>query len=185
MITEQDLKQAALASGIAYAAVLDTAAIRFHEGFRQACERNVCGRYDTSWMGPPAIGPIEELKNRVLDFRKGLLLQTVHRTSGSFDWKGMMAAAENHKKIFRDFLKKVKSQYPEEDLLPLDAGCCSYCETCAYQDREPCRNPEEAVSSVEAYGMDVASLMKTAGMPSSHGKGTLGFVGLILFDPAS
>ena len=55
----------------------------------------------------------------------------------------------------------------------------------AYQDDEPCRNPDWAVSSVEAYGMNVAALMKTAGMPYNHGKRAIGFVGLILFiDPA-
>ena len=184
MATAEDLIQAALDSNIVYAAVVKTAAIRFDEGFRKACEKNACGKYDTNWMGPPAIGPVEDLKKRVLGFHQGLLFQTLHRTNGSFDMKGMLAAAKEHQVLFRDFFQKIKDRYPGDALLPLDAGCCSYCEKCAYQDAQPCRNPGQAVSSVEAYGMDVAALMKAAGMPYNHGKGTLGFVGLILFDPA-
>ena len=171
-------------SSIAHAAVVETSAILFHEDFRKACEKNVCGKYDTNWMGPPAIGPITELKEKVLRFRKGLLLQTVHPVSGSFDWSGMLAAAKAHQAAFRDFLEKIKDRYPDDTVLPLDAGCCSYCEKCAYQDAEPCRSPEQAVSSVEAYGMNVSALMKSAGMQYNHGKEAVGFVGLILFDPA-
>jgi predicted metal-binding protein len=185
MVTAEDLKQAALDSNIAYSAVVETAAIQFHEEFRQACEKNVCGKYDTNWMGPPAIGPIGELRQQVLGFRQGLLFQTVHRTDGSFDIIGMLAAAKEHQSVFRNFLEKIRGRHPDEKFLPLDAGCCSYCEKCAYQDKEPCRNPDQAVSSVEAYGMNVAALMKTADMPYNHGKGAIGFVGLILFDRAN
>ena len=59
------------------------------------------------------------------------------------------------------------------------------CEKCTYPtfpNDGPCRNPDYAVSSVEAYGMNVSALMKTAGMPYNHGKGAIGFVGLILFN---
>ena len=182
MITVERLKQIALDLNITYTAVVETSAIQFHEGVRDACAKNVCGKYDTNWMGPPAIGPIKELKKKVLRYRQGLLLQTVHPTTGSFDMKGMMAAAKDHGAVFRNYLEKIRNTFPEDDFLPLDAGCCGYCEKCAYQDGEPCRNPDQAVSSVEAYGMNVAALMKTADMPYNHGKGAIGFVGLILFN---
>lgn len=183
MITTEYLTLAALDSNISYTAIVETAAILFHEDFRKACEINACGKYDTNWMGPPAIGPIAELKKQVLYFRQGLLFQTVHHMTGSFDMKGMLAAGKEHQVLFRNFLEKIRKKYPDDKLLPLDAGCCSNCEKCTYPDREPCRSPEHAVSSVEAYGMNVAALMKTAGMPYNHGKGAIGFVGLILFNP--
>ena len=180
----EDLRRIALDSEAAYTAVIETSTIQFYEAVRQACERNVCGKYDTSWMGPPAIGPIEKLKKRVLRYGQGLLFQTVHPTGGSFDMKGMLEAAKSHDTLFRNFLQKVKDMYPDEDFLALDAGCCSYCEKCSYPDKEPCAFPEHALSSVEAYGMNVSVLMKSAGMPYNHGKGALGFVGMILFNPA-
>ena len=73
-------------------------------------------------------------------------------------------------------------EYPDENLLPLNAGCCSICPTCAYLDDEPCRNPDQAVSSVEAYGINVIALQKSAGLPHYGGKNTVTYVGMILFD---
>jgi len=182
MAEAHSLLQAARDSGFDHVGLLETFSIRFHEDVRKACERNACGKYDTNWMGPPAIGTITELKEQVLRFRQGLLLQTVHRMNGSFNFKGMMAAAKEHQAMFRKFLAELKRIYPADSFLPLDAGCCSHCEKCAYQDSQPCRCPDQALSSVEAYGMDVSTLMKTVGIPYNHGKAAIGFVGLILFD---
>ena len=182
MVHSRELIEMAKNYGFEHVAVIETSAIRFHEEVRKACERNVCGKYDTNWMGPPAIGIVSDLKKQVLHYPKGLFLQTVHRLQRQFDSKGMFAAAEAHQSLFRTFWKKVKNTHPDLRLLPLDVGCCSICEKCAYQDQEPCRYPDQAVSSVEAYGMDVATLMKAADIPCSRGKESVGFIGLILFD---
>jgi predicted metal-binding protein len=177
-----DLINDALASGISHAAVLETSSIQFHEDFRKACEKNFCSKYNTNWMGPPAIGPISGLTQRVFRYKKGLLVQTIHPLVSNFDLKGMLEAAKTHATVFRALLKQLRNRYPEEDFLPLDEGCCSRCEKCAYLDREPCRYPDEAVSSVEAYGMNVIALQKSAGLPYNNGKNTVTYVGLILFD---
>jgi predicted metal-binding protein len=133
-------------------------------------------------MGPPAVGPISELRQRAASYKQGLLFQTVHRLTSNFDMKGMFSAVGIHERIFRDLLGKIRSAYPTEDILPLSAGCCSNCEKCAYLDKEPCRHPDQAVSSVEAYGMNVIALEKSAGLPYNNGKDSVTYVGLILFD---
>jgi len=175
----------ALESGAADAAVVDTAAIRFHEDFRKACEKNFCRRYDTSWMGPPAIGPIRELAQQAARYRQGMLFQTVHAVAGNFDMKGMLAAAKVHERIFRALLAKIRASHPSEDILPLGAGCCNLCETCGYLTHEPCRHPDQAVASVEAYGIHVIALQKSAGLPHYLGRESVLYVGLILFNPQS
>jgi predicted metal-binding protein len=184
MITEEALVSIALESGVAQTAILETSMIQFHEEFRKACEKNICRKYDTNWMGPPAIGPISELKQRVLRYPHGLLFQSTHAIASNFDMKGMIAGAKAHAVIFRNLLEKIRSRYPAEDFLPLDAGCCSVCDRCAYLDSEPCRNSDLAVSSVEAYGMNVIALQKSAGVPYYYGKNTVCYVGLILFGAA-
>ncbi|MGD0919017.1 MAG: DUF2284 domain-containing protein [Thermodesulfobacteriota bacterium] len=180
-INMDDLVKDALESKATRAAIIDTSQISFHEEFRKACERNACRRYNTNWMGPPAIGPIEQLIGKVRKYKQGLLFQTVHPVSSSFDLKGMLEAGEMHEQVFRDLLKKMKNKYDFEDLLPLNAGCCRICTKCAYLDDEPCRHPDEAASSLEAYGIDVGGLEKSAGIPYHNGKNTVSFVGLILF----
>lgn len=182
MIDGKDLTEIALEANAADAAILDTSTIQFHEDFRKACEKNVCRRYDTNWMGPPAIGPIQKLMKKAVRYRQGMLFQTVHSIAGNFDMKGMLEAAKIHDAVFRDLLHRIRQKYPSEDFLPLSAGCCNICERCSYLDGEPCRNPGEAVSSVEAYGMNVIALQKSAGLSYYHGKNSVTYVGLILFN---
>ena len=181
MVKPEDLIQDSLAANFSHAAILDTSSIQFHEDFRKACEKNFCRKFDTNWMGPPAIGPISALMKQVTRYSKGLLIQTMHPVRSNFDMKGILQAAKVHGIAFHELVKKLKAAYPGEDFLPLDAGCCSICERCAYLDREPCRHPDEAVSSVEAYGMNVIALQKSAGLPYNNGKNTVTYVGLILF----
>jgi predicted metal-binding protein len=183
MINQDSLIEIALESEASHSAVLDVSQIQFHEDFRKACEKNFCRKYDTNWMGPPAIGPIEALMRRAAQYNKGLLFQTVHPIAGNFDMKGMIEGANAHGVVFRRLLDNIKKRYPEENILPLDAGCCSLCERCAYLDREPCRHPDQAVSSVEAYGINVIALQKSAGLPYYHGKNNVCYVGMILFNP--
>jgi predicted metal-binding protein len=182
MIDGKALVAIALKSNATHAAVLDVSQIQFHEDFRKACEKNFCRKYNTSWMGPPAIGSISDLKQKVLHFRQGLLFQTVHQVRSNFDIKGMMEAAKVHDGVFLDLLDKIRQAYPLEHFLPLNKGCCSICDKCAYLDGEPCRRPDQAAASVEAYGMNVIALQKSAGVPYYHGKTSVCYVGLILFD---
>jgi predicted metal-binding protein len=178
---QHELVKDALESKAQHAAIVDTPKIHFHEEFRAACKSNACGRYDTCWVGPPAIGSIAECIEKVKRFPHGLLFQTVHQVESSFDWEGMMRAEDNHKKVFRNLLAKIKGKYYFNKLLPLDAGCCKICKKCAYLKGKPCRHPDEAVSSIEAYGIDVTAMEKEAGIPYYNGKNTVSYVGLILF----
>jgi predicted metal-binding protein len=181
-INFQDLVKDALELNASHAGIADTSDLKFHEDFRKACEANVCRNYDTNWMGPPAIGPIKDLMKIANQYKQGLLVQTVHQLSSSFDWKGMVAAREVHNKIFRNILDKMKSKYKFTSLLALNAGCCNFCERCTYLDNEKCRFPDKAVSSVEAYGINVMALEKSAGIPYYNGKDTVSYVALILFN---
>jgi predicted metal-binding protein len=166
----------------ARAVVVQPSDVIFREEFRKACERNACGKYGTNWMGPPAVGPVDELMAKARAYKHGLLLQTVHTISSSFDMKGMMAGGKDFDGIFRSVLACMRDKYAIRDALPLGAGCCRICEKCAYLDREPCRHPDQALSSLEAYGMDVMALARDMGVPYHAGPKTVTFFGLILFN---
>jgi predicted metal-binding protein len=178
----EELINAAINSGAQYAAIIETKDISFHPESRKACERNACGRYNTNWMGPPAIGPFNDLIEKVKKYRQGLLFQTVHQVKSSFDMKGMTEGVEKHEAVFRDLLARITTNYRFKEILPLNAGCCRICKRCAYLDGQPCRNPDKAVSSIEAYCIDVAVMLKKAEIPYYTGKNSISFVGLILFN---
>ena len=67
-----------------------------------------------------------------------------------------------------------------EDCLFLGAGGCRVCSRCAKQDDEPCRHPDLALSSLEAYGINVSVLAPQAGMKYINGVNTVTYFGAVL-----
>jgi predicted metal-binding protein len=70
---------------------------------------------------------------------------------------------------------------PEAKRLFLGAGGCHLCDPCAFADGQPCRNPDDAIISLEACGIDVMRLMKDHGLPYYNGKNTVTFIGGIMY----
>lgn len=163
-------------------AIITVEDIQFNEEFRMYCEQNSCGTYNKNWMCPPAVGSIDELKEKALKFKQGLLLQTVYQLEDSYDFEGMQESTAYHTKILRKILDNIKSTGVFKEFLPLNVGPCTYCGRCAFLDGQECRFPEEAVSSVEAYGIDVMALEKSCGMSYNNGKNTISCISLILFN---
>jgi predicted metal-binding protein len=60
------------------------------------------------------------------------------------------------------------------------AGGCRVCPACAYP--EPCRFPEQAVSAVEAAGINVTELSRTANLKYNNGPNTVTYFSMILLD---
>jgi len=168
--------------GVKRSALVDTEALVFNEVFRKQCERNVCGSYGKNWMCPPGVGEFSELKEKALQFKQGVLFQTVYKLRDSFDYKGMIAATEEHTKVFRAVLKYIREHDLFPEFLPLNVGPCTFCRECAYVKGRPCSFPEEAVASVEAYGIDVMALTKSCGIPYHYGVHSVACVSLILFN---
>jgi predicted metal-binding protein len=176
------LIQDALELHASRAKVIDPSDIIFREEFRKACERNACGKFGTNWMGPPAVGPIDELMAKAKAYKHGLLLQTVHPVASSFDMKAMVAGGKAFDEVFRAVLNCMRGKHRMGVALPLGAGCCRVCLKCAYLEGEPCRYPDRALSSLEAYGMDVMALAKAHDIPYRDGTKSMAFFGLILFN---
>lgn len=179
--TLNKLVEDAFALKARHACIAKVADITFSEDFRMLCEQNSCGFYNKTWMCPPAVGSFSEQKEKVLSFKQGLLFQTVHPLEDSFDWEGMEEGKLNHQKIFREILEDMRQNYLFTEILPLDAGPCKYCQKCAYLSGEKCYFPDQAVSSLEANGIDVMALVKRSGIPYKNGENTVSYVSLILF----
>lgn len=169
----------ALRLGATRAAIIKVADIQFSESFRHQCGMNTCGKFGTNWMCPPAVGPFEDLKKQVLAFEKGLVIQTVYQLEDSFDYEGMMNALNIHDDVFRRILHEVKNILGDLPLLPLNAGVCRFCEKCTYPDKD-CIFPDEALASVEAFGIDVTALVTACSMPYNNGQASVSYVGMIL-----
>lgn len=155
--------------------------IVFNSAFRDACAANQCGKYGTNWACPPGVGAPAELEARARCFTHGLVIQTVWPIEDAFDFDGMMAGAAQHNALFRRAVARVSPMLDVSEILPLSAGACGVCDPCTYPSGEPCRFPERAMASLEAYGIDVAALIDRAGLCYTNGPDTVSYVGLILY----
>ena len=168
----------ALDSGAYKAFVLPVADIPFDEHLRRYCEANACGSFGKNYACPPGVGTTEEVMARARTFQTALVFQTVTALEDSFDFEGMQAAAEKHAQVAKSIHAFVRKQ--NVPYLQLTAGGCTICPVCAQASGEPCRFPDEAISSLEAYCMNVAALAERCGMQYINGANTVTYFGAFL-----
>ncbi|MBP1734565.1 MAG: putative metal-binding protein [Deltaproteobacteria bacterium] len=181
MMREDILIDEVLKFSVTRAAIIDPSGITYSPEFRDLCEQNKCGHYGKNWMCPPAVGPYEKLKTKASQYKKGLVFQTVHKLSHSRDRKGLHEAFKAHDEALKKIITYLRDKHGIEDMLPLGAGPCTYCEKCVLLDGEKCRFPDHAVASLESHGIDVGALVKMYGMPYTSGKDTVTLVGAVLY----
>lgn len=174
------LVQEALDLGAANAAMIEVVDIPVNRDFRQACESNRCGNFGRNWTCPPEIGDIDTLMAELKTFQTGIIYQTVTPIADSFDIEGMLAAGEIHNRLTMK-LRVAYSKYSFAKALHLGAGGCRVCERCAKRKNEPCRFPDQAIASLEAYGVSVYELANKCGMKYINGKNTVTYFGGFLY----
>ena len=170
-------------TGFTNAGLIPVENIPFDPVFRQACESNQCGRYGKCWTCPPAVGPIDELIARAKGYRYAVVYQTIGDIEDSYDFEGMMEVAASHNRNTRSFIERTEGIWKGR-YLHLSAGGCHYCGRCAKEDDQPCRFPEKALASLEAYGVMVSQLASRVSMKYINGVNTVTYFGMCLFDDA-
>jgi predicted metal-binding protein len=172
----------ALASGAFKAQVVAVKDIPFNAVFRKMCEMNSCGKYGKSWMCPPEVGDIDTLIAEAQSFFYALVYQTVSPLEDSFDIEGMLAAGERHNQLVARISEQI-AEFHLARVLHLGAGGCGVCDRCSKLDDQPCRYPEQAMSSLEAYGISVSELAVICGMKYINGPNTVTYFGALFFEP--
>lgn len=180
-MNRQTLLRTAAAFPFTHVSWVQTDQLTFSPSLRDLCKGNVCGAYGTSWMGPPAIGPVEDLQQQILAFKGGAVVQLVTELEDSFDYPGMVEGKDQFEKLFQELVVDLNGKLPREKFWPLGAGCCHICGTCTYPDA-PCLHPDIAVMSVEACGLLVNQMVTAAGLRYNNGPNTVSYVGLVLLD---
>ena len=155
--------------------VIPTSSITFSPELLKACERNLCGKYNKCWTCPPAIGPMENLMEKIRGFSHAFVFTTKTVLEDSFDYEGMVKGKENHNQITSELHERFGKTNPV-----FGAGGCSKCEKCAYP--EPCRFPEKIYSSIEAAGINVTELSRAGGVHYNNGENTVTYFSMILYN---
>ena len=164
--------------GFETVAELDVTTLKALPEVRQMCEVNTCGAYNTRWSCPPGCGSVEECNEIMHRYGKGILVQTVGDIEDSLDWEGIMEVKEVHDKRFLKGTELMRGEL--EEVLPLGDGACRRCKECTYPD-EPCRFPDLASASMEAFGLFVSDVCKKNGILYNYGNGKMCYTGCYLF----
>lgn len=175
----EKLIEIALSEGAKKAAMISADQIVTSASFWDVCATNVCGNYGRCWMCPPDTGDIDELIQTVKSFPRALLYQTIFELEDSFDIEGMGESARVHAAVSRKIEKAAKPLLPKGYLHLINGGC-RYCETCAKQENKPCVSPENALASLESYGIDVYNTTKDTDLKYINGQDTVTFFSMIL-----
>ena len=178
--TAEAFKNEILAMGAKNAAVLRVTEISFDKSFRSMCASNVCGNYGKSYMCPPDVGEIGSLIEKAKAYRYAIVYQTIGMLEDSYDFEGMMEAGQRHTALSQK-VRDLFEQKGFQNALHLGAGGCRLCPVCGKKTGEPCRYPDRAMSSLEAYGVNVSELATQCNMRYINGTNTVTYFGAALF----
>jgi len=173
----QELIKEALGEGFSAAGALNLSAVVFMPEIRQMCNTEQCRKFNKNWKCPPACGSIEKAAEKAARYSYGLIVQTIGHTEDDFDFETITGTGDLHKKNFAALVKKLKARY--DDILPMGAGTCELCQTCSYPDA-PCRHPEDAISSMEAYGLWVSRVCELSDIAYYNGPLTITYTSCYL-----
>ena len=177
-MTYQELSALAQSAGFTAWAALDTATIELKPQVRDMCAANACGQYGKRWSCPPGCGTLDECRELLKGYTRGILVQSVGELEDNFDIETMMETEAAHKERFYAMRKALVEK--GIDALAAGAGCCTICPECTYPDA-PCRFPEEKMSSMEALGMLVLEVCKANDMRYFYGENTIAYTSCFLF----
>ncbi len=150
-----------------------------NQGVRDLCVMNSCGRYGSSWACPPAVGTVEECRDRIIQYKNVFVYSTLHELEDSYDFEGMMAGKDDHEAISKNVADCFRTLWPGE-LLILSGDGCTRCKKCTYPDA-PCRFHGEIFPTVESHGIEVYRLAQTVHINYINGKDTVTYFGCILY----
>ena len=168
-----------LTAGFSESGVIPTDELVFREEVRRCCEENRCGSYGTTWACPPAVGTLDECRERVGRYGKLQLFSRAYLLEDSMDFDGMKRAMADFKRTVLLLRRKLRDAGPEAAVLSNES--CGRCAPCTYPDA-PCRFPEDLCHSLEGYGFNVSELAKQAGVRYMNGPSTVTFFGAVLYD---
>ena len=146
--------------GVYKATIIKSDQVVTDVAFRKICESNGCGMYGKCWTCPPYCGDIEYLISTLDKYCNVLVFQSVGQIEDSYDFEGMT----EHKRRFVTITSRAKEFFELEaiDALVLGAGGCGICDKCSKRDGLKCKFPQKALTSLEAYGINVSELAKAA-----------------------
>lgn len=164
MLNKEVLEQQLLELPLYQYAFIKTEELTFTERVRQVCRE--CPMYGGSWACPPAVGTVEECRERCLRYPEFLLISTVTEVEDIANMELTLETRADHEAITRQVAAMVREQGVEPYVLSTES--CSICAKCTYPDG-PCRHPNQMFPCVESHGILVTELAERYGIEFFNG----------------
>lgn len=175
---DSEILELARAAGFS-PALIAPADIPVNDKFRVFCEENRCGKYNANYSCPPACGTVEELHRRILAEEEALIVEMIFPIQGYEDREAIAQAKLTHNAAVRSLLKTLRQA-------GLEGFCsgyngCPLCNPCKQAEGLPCAFPEERISCMSAYCIDVGELARRCDLPFAWSTDKLHLFGMIAF----
>lgn len=178
---EEKILRLAWESGFSAVSIIDTKDFIFVPEYRRFCEENRCGNYGKNYGCPPVCGTPEEMRDKVLCYKRGLVLQSKRTMKNVFDPVETKRLKKEHTALTLRLI-----QILEEEGLggghPIMAGPCNLCETCHMAQGRPCPHERQQFSCLSAYCIDAGRMAQKCGMEMSWSGDMVSFFSVYLFD---
>lgn len=150
----------------------------FSERIRWICE-NECPMYEKSWACPPAVGTVEECKERCMKYKNCLMISTIVEVNDIANIEETLKTRGDHETItnqVRDFMR-------EQNIEPyvLSSEACAACEQCAYKEGKKCRLPERMHPCIESHGINILPMIEELGLMFQYGENVVTWFSLLLY----
>ena len=157
---------------------LEPGELEFSRRVRAVC-RQECPRYGRTWACPPAVGSVEECRERCLKFEACLMIATVTEVSNLADMEETLATRPGHEAITDEVGRVLEEQGVKPYILSTEA--CALCDRCGYPEGKPCRFPGKMHPCVESHGINLIPTLEKNGIGFQFGGNTVTWVSLLFY----
>jgi predicted metal-binding protein len=177
VFTKEEIEKKMVGYPILEYAFFDPQTINFYPNVRKICEME-CPQYGKSWSCPPAVGTLEECKDRCLSFEHAFIFSTVSEVDDMMNMEAMLVAQKEHNQIIRQIHRDVFDL--SRDVLIMSAESCKSCDTCTYPEAA-CFRPDQMYPCIESQTILVTEICEEQHLSFMNGHNVVTWFCLILY----
>lgn len=152
--------------------------LEFSQRIRYICQTE-CPMYGKTWACPPAVGAVEDCREKCRSYQNCLVIGTIVEVSDSADIAESLATRHDHEVITNQVRDLMREQGTEPYILSTEA--CAICSRCAYLDGLPCRMPGKMHPCVESHGINIIPTLEEQGLDFIYGSNIVTWYSLFFF----
>ena len=158
---------------------IDPKQLEFSQRIRYICKAE-CPMYGKTWACPPAVGSVEQCREKCLSYSSCLLVGTVTEIEDISNLEKTLATRPEHEQLTNEIRQLLRDQGIEPYILSTEA--CAVCESCAYLEGKPCRMPERMHPCLESHGINIIPTLESVGLEFQYGENIITWYSLLFYN---